>query len=361
MANAGTATGINTGELSEYVLALRILASVTDLPVDFVNAKVSAAAGGVWKGPRVARVAGVEFGFDGKTAVAVTELDLHRRTPNPIVTALSETARSVVPQLELPERVVRVENFGASKKCDVRVVGRQRSLALSLKFAHDYPARFQTPKWAGVLRTFAVCGLDVSAMEGRYRSRYDRFIAGGRRNSKAKGDYGPGLVAATQELLEAFDELNRFVVAHAPAIFDASSAAAGLVGLYVGDEDTVAFIDMSDGAIHHVTAGHGAVLARDLHGAPVVARRRRSESGRTLDLDLHVAGEALVTLRTTVSTNPARHDREWRIPKPQTYVGPNLARITAATSARSQRRACGPSKPQQLCHPIRTDDAHPTL
>jgi hypothetical protein len=329
MRNKATATGINSGELSEYVLALSISARVTGTSIAEVNQAVSqtvaadVAAGG--RSPHVTQLGALDLVMDEKAVLANVETSAHLTTPNAVVDSLLTVAADVAATIRVPASVHRVEVLGAGGgKSDVTLIGPDDSEYLSLKYGHDAPARYQTPLWSGVKRTYASAGLDIASCEKAYLKAYETFRVGGRRRSNRKGDYGPELRAACDQLLQAVDDIEQYIEQNVASIFDAETAAENLLALFCGPLPSITFVDMMRGETHAVSKSMVESLYVVLGCTTPSVRRRRTDSGRTLDLWVLSDGQEFCHFRTTVSTNPSSGDREVRIPKPQTYVTPVL-------------------------------------
>lgn len=325
MRNARTATGINAGELSEYALALEIMARSCGKPVSQVHSDVNAAAAA---GATTATVGPIEYAFDGKTVVAVDEVQRHFSTPNVKVAELLAGVKTVVDQLPDPGAVTRAETLGGSSgKVDVNVVGSDCSYKVSAKYGNPSGARFQSPVWEKVARTYAAVGVDVSGMREEYVEWFDVFKAGGLRNSRAKNDYSDDLNAACELQLEIHRRMNDYVAANIATVFSVAGFSDGIAEVFCGSEESLYLVDVRSGNVKYLDRAQiCSTVAASLDVSKIGATSTASASGHTLDLCVYNDGCLIANLRTTSSTNQrsGQPRADLRTPKPQTYVTPNL-------------------------------------
>ncbi len=324
MYNQRTHTGINSGELSEAVLAVHAVSRASGLSGSDVVGTLLGSDG------RRIPVGGVTVSYDGKAETAFREVEKNIVEPSELYLELRRSAARVLGEvLPLTGNLSKVEVLGAGRgKCDVRLEGSSGSVALSLKYGHGAPTRRQSPKWGTMVEAYGLVGLDIGFFEREYAAAHRRFISGGLRNSRRKGDYSPELRAAC-DLMHA-TELSMWhgLADRMPHVFDPRKAAEGMISMYCGAEQDIHYVDMRDGTRQVVDRTQTQRVYEVLSAGPPTLTVGSTGTGGTNMLDLHVGGVHVFHAFSTVSTNAARkRGGDMRTPKPQTYFVPQLANL----------------------------------
>ena len=339
MTNRRSATGVGAGELSEYLLSHAILEKHCGIDPILLHEKILSASS---SGERRAVIAGtggarVVYRFDGKTLEAAREYAAHLTRPNTLVTELEATAADVSDRLPVPSAISELWALGASgTKADLTLVGPagDTPVQLSLKYGHHAAARYQSPTWAGVVRAYRSIGADIGDQRSAYLDAHRLFMTPQLRNSRQRGDYSTQLRANCDAIVDAHHRLNLLLQGE-PGRIDRAALAAGILRGYTGGAANIHLIDMRDGSIAQIRHDSHHQLHRLLDSAPLQVAAQRSETGRTLTLNLSAGGRDVARLYTTASTNRARRQSnpDLRTPKPQTYLIPNLGLLSALECA----------------------------
>jgi hypothetical protein len=300
---------LNNGELSEFVVALAVLAKASGTSLHEVYESLSVANGSTVGGTH----AGVDYSGDGKMLPPFKEMAhffAGRTTPN--VQDVVSKCVQFVEAYALPDfSAIKCGGGNRRSKDDVTLfLGTRRVKGFSLKWKHEYPERSQ------------------DSQEVAYKAAHKRFTLPALRHSSAKGDYSPELFAAgtvMQDAVEAFHEwfARQFVERN----FSAETVAAGCLQTFVGlvDRDIV-YVNLSEGTFVDYSKDDTATLAAAIERGTYTYTKEATDSGRTRVLTILRDGISFIEFRTTASTDraPGQTNQDLRRIKRQTYIHLNL-------------------------------------
>lgn len=318
--NTTTATGINLGETAESAFGIQALSRATgQTPRTIAEALLRSSR----KGSTKLQVHHVSVSVDKKSQKAIREVHEGLKRDDERILAMLEQSAALLASPELAVgKLTHLDLLGGNRqKCDVRLVGADRSVAVNLKYGHDAPTCRQSLDWDRIVASFSELGFDVSFFQAEYQALYAAFSKPALRHSKSKADYSPELAAnAEQYRLCERTLFNR--IAAGAASFDPDALARGLVHLYCGDEPEVAFVDLKTGSLRVIGTGSLPELSSRISSSTVTFRT--SHSARTNHLWVLLNGVEFIHIHSTVSTNAHKKVPNMRVVKPQMWFEPSL-------------------------------------
>jgi hypothetical protein len=335
--NKTTATGINLGETAEAAFGIQAISTATgQLPGTITEALLRSSR----KGSSKLQFHNVSVSVDKKSATAILEVHEGLKREDVRILAMLGKAASLLASPELAVgKLSTVELLGAGRqKCDVRLVGSSKTVAVNLKYGHDAPTCRQSLEWERIASSFAEIGFDISFFKAEYETSHATFSKPALRNSGSKADYSPELTANAEQYRLCERSLFKRVAA-GEASFAPAAAARGILELYCGDESEIVFADLKTGAMRVISAGSLQELSSRF--ASSVVTFRTAHSARTNHLWVLLNGVDFIHVQSTVSAKAYKKVPNMRVVKPQMWFAPSLdvafSAEPASTKARSRR------------------------
>lgn len=311
---------LNNGELSEYVMALHVLAKATGQTFQQVHAAMSTQNGKV-----SGTVGTYTFTGDGKMLPPFKEIShyIAGNTTDNVKNVIAKCA-AVVNSITLPA-FDTINAFGGTGhgKDDLTFLNAgQRTEGWSLKWEHDAQERSQGPSWDSVNALYSRW-VNIDHLKTAYETAHASFTQPARRYSAQRGDWSPELIARGLEMQNAVEALHDAIgalfVAHK---IDPVRVAQGMLATCTGASSDIVFILVSNGTVNRYDQAGIAHLAEKIRTGTFTYEKETTETGKTRDANILLNGEPFLSFRTTASADkaPGQSNGNLRRIKRQTYV-----------------------------------------
>lgn len=316
--NTTTATGINLGETAESAFGIQALSNATgQSPITITAALLRSSK----KGDAKLKFHHVSVSVDKKSSKAILEVHEGLKRDDARILAMLDQSSTLLATPELAVgKLMHLELLGGNRqKCDVRLTGAERSVAVNLKYGHDAPTCRQSLDWNKIASSFSEIGFDVSFFKQEYETLHATFSKPALRNSDSKADYSPELTANAEHYRLCERALFHRIAA-GEATFDPAAAARGILEMYCGSEPEIVFADLKTGAMRVISIDALQTLSSRLSSA--VVSFRTSNSARTNHLWVLLNGVEFIHVRSTTSASAYKKIPNMRVVKPQMWIEP---------------------------------------
>ena len=318
----------NSGELSELAFTIASVVRMTDaFGEDVVMQMIKD------RFPyNPVEYGGITIVGDGKMVLPLEQMKIYfDEKASPKAKDIIETTFRFVETYDLPEFDTIKCKGGASDKDDVALfLHGLRVEGFSLKWEHDNVERSQSPNWSA-LQKFYGRFLNIKGLEEWYQDQYDIFTEPQWRYSDKKGDYSPALREATLIMFRSVQFIEEyFAEALVERDFNARQFAQGIINTYLGDQESIVFVELSKGTHKRISLADIRPLAKSFSEGSFSYEQTSSKSGNTNRTIIYLNNKELMKFQTTASTDRARksvnpeNERNLRRVKRQTYLKINL-------------------------------------
>ena len=269
---------------------------------------------------------------DGKMALPLEQMKIYfDGKASPTAKGIIEKTFRFVESYTLPEFDTIECKGGASDKDDVALfLHGVRVEGFSLKWKHENEERSQSPNWSAIHKFYGRF-LDIAGLEEWYQDQYDIFTEPQLRYSSQKGDYSPELRESTRIMYSTVRFIEEyFAEALVERDFNARQFAEGLIKTYIGDQESIVFVELHKGTFHRKSLADIRPLAKAMCEGSFSYKQTVSDSGKTNRTFIYLNEKELMKFETTASTDRANksvnpgNDRNLRRVKRQTYLDINL-------------------------------------
>jgi hypothetical protein len=269
---------------------------------------------------------------DGKMVLPLEQMKIYfDGNATPKAKNIIEKTFRFVETYDLPEFDTIKCKGGASDKDDVALfLHGLRVEGFSLKWEHENVERSQSPKWSA-LQKFYGRFLDIKCLEEWYQDQYEIFTEPQWRYSDKKGDYSPALREATRIMFRSVEFIEEyFAEALVERDFNARQFAQGIIKTYLGDQESIVFVELSKGTHKRISLADIRPLTKKITEGEFSYTQESTDSGKTNRTIIYLNNKELMKFQTTASTDKAANsvnpekERNLRRVKRQTYLGITL-------------------------------------
>ena len=315
---------LNSGEFTEFVFALAVIAKQTNSSIEEVYGDISVVSG------KVSGVhGGITFFGDGKQIPPYKEFG-HYVAGNSTQTVKLwvDKTQDFVSKYSFVEFDSVTCEGGSSDKVDVGLYLTNKLVeGFSLKWNHDAAERSQSPNWKSVVALYGKF-VDISDMEQYYQEQFDEFTVPGLRYSQKKGDWSQELLERAEIMRETVHVLEKNVAEKfVNKEFDSLELAKNIIKCYTGGKESIVFVELNSGSSYKVSNSMVSELADILDGGEYTFEQVKGN--RTFDTCIRINNMDLMWFRTTASTDkaPGQRNNDIRRIKRQTYLTLNLPTV----------------------------------
>jgi len=315
---------LNSGEFTEFVFALAVIAKQTNSSIEEVYGDISVVSGKVSGVHR-----GITFFGDGKQIPPYKEFG-HYVAGNSTQTVKLwvDKTQDFVSKYSFVEFDNVTCEGGSSDKVDVGLyLTNELVEGFSLKWNHDAAERSQSPNWKSVVALYGKF-VDISDMEQYYQEQFDEFTVPGLRYSQKKGDWSQELLERAEIMRETVHVLEKNVAEKfLNKEFDSLELAKNIIKCYTGGKESIVFVELNSGSSYKVSNSMVSELADILDGGEYTFEQVKGN--RTFDTCIRINNMDLMWFRTTASTDkaPGQRNNDIRRIKRQTYLTLNLPTV----------------------------------
>lgn len=324
VSNKQAITGTNSGELTEFFVAMSIIAKQTNSNLKDVYNSMSVQDGHVQ-----GKHKNISFYGDGKMLLPYEEMK-HFFAGNTTATVNSyiKQSEAFAHSYSFPH-IDEIHNIGGSSgKDDVKLLANgERVKGISLKWGHSGIERSQGPSWNSTKALYSRFA-NIDALETEYEKRRSIFSEPAYRISKKQGDYSEELLNNGIKMIDTVKYLEKNIAeSFVNKTIDPMLAAQGYVNSFTGTQDDIVLVELKSGKIVELNNDPIQELAKKIEKGNFSYTQKLSESGKTLTTAILLDDNEFITFQTTMSTDGAKNpnlapgeENHLRTIKRQTYL-----------------------------------------